>query len=111
MHFLLSQYETDHSNFLVISSDDSYCLEYARSHDAFLVSNDRYRDQFERITSGSERSDLRAWLKSHLVSFTFVSDEFLPNPDALRMLSTRVVLMNEDELEAAVPLPQAFDSH
>ena len=72
--------------------DDSYCIDYARRFDAFIVTNDRFRDYLEgqKAKSGgdSENADMTGyraeekWLKSHLVSYTFRADEFLPNPDS-----------------------------
>ncbi len=70
--------------------DDSYALAYARAHDAFLVSNDRYRDQFETCATADDERALDAWLRTHLISFTFIGDEFMPNPDRVAVLNTRV---------------------
>lgn len=54
--------------------DDSYCIKYAHKHGGFVVTNDKYRDcGIEGVT--------RDWLKSHLMTFAFVNDEFIPNPD------------------------------
>mmetsp|Transcript_31803 Transcript_31803/g.77507 ORF Transcript_31803/g.77507 Transcript_31803/m.77507 type:complete len:1248 (-) Transcript_31803:326-4069(-) len=54
--------------------DDSYCIEYAHKHGGFVVTNDKYRDcGVEGVT--------RDWLKGHLMTFAFVNDEFIPNPD------------------------------
>ena len=65
--------------------DDSYCLDYARSHGGCVMSNDLYRDQ---VQAAQKRGDTRqaisatqAWLRSHVISFTFLGDELLPNPD------------------------------
>jgi hypothetical protein len=67
--------------------DDSYILALARRNDAFVVSNDKFRDQFERM-SNSERSELENWLPNHVIGFTFVGlqKDFLPNPDKVRLL-------------------------
>jgi hypothetical protein len=70
--------------------DDSYALAYARAHGAFLVSNDRYRDQFETCATADDERALDAWLRTHLISFTFIGDEFMPNPDRVAVLNTRV---------------------
>lgn len=70
--------------------DDSYALAYARTHGAFLVSNDRYRDQFETCATADDERALDAWLRTHLISFTFVGDEFMPNPDRVAVLNTRI---------------------
>lgn len=68
-----------------LQQDDSYCIRYAQAHGGCVVTNDQYRDQLskldERGTDKEEREALRKWLKGHLISFTFVGDEFIPNPD------------------------------
>jgi len=54
--------------------DDSYCIKYAFQHGGYVVTNDKYRDcNIEGIT--------RDWRRTHLMTFTFVNDEFIPNPD------------------------------
>eukprot|EP00298_Acanthocystis_sp_HF-20_P009528 c18361_g1_i4.p1 GENE.c18361_g1_i4~~c18361_g1_i4.p1 ORF type:complete len:526 (+),score=180.09 c18361_g1_i4:69-1646(+) len=52
--------------------DDSYCIEYARRHGGYVVTNDQYRDQ---------KQTLKEFISKHCISYTFVGDEFLPNPD------------------------------
>ncbi|KAH9163667.1 hypothetical protein LEN26_000406 [Aphanomyces euteiches] len=61
--------------------DDSYCIQYAGTHDGCLVTNDMFRDHVENIKSNAQRNAMRDWLKSHRISFTWVGDEFFPNPD------------------------------
>lgn len=40
------------------------------------------RDQLQKLEGDKEgREAMRKWLKGHLISFTFVGDEFIPNPD------------------------------
>ena len=46
-----------------------------------MVTNDMYRDHVGGIVDRREREEQRAWTKSHLLSYTFVGDEFLPNPN------------------------------
>ena len=43
-----------------------------------------YRDQIERIKPELklQRRELKEWLKSHVISYVFIGDEFIPNPDA-----------------------------
>ena len=62
--------------------DDSYCIQYAKTHDAFIVSNDMFRDYIDNIKEKAERETERNWRDVKCISFTFVGDEFLPNPDA-----------------------------
>eukprot|EP01041_Mallomonas_annulata_P008228 gene8228-16920_t len=62
--------------------DDSYCITYARRHGGYVITNDLYRDHIKRVANKTQREETRKWIKSHCVSYTFVGDEFLPNPDA-----------------------------
>ena len=62
--------------------DDSYCIQYAKKHDAFIVSNDMFRDYIENIKDKTERETEKKWRDIKCISFTFSGDEFLPNPDA-----------------------------
>lgn len=49
----------------------------------YLVTNDLYRDHIKsKGTEGRKKADAaRRWIKSHSISYTFVGDEFFPNPD------------------------------
>ncbi|EER16065.1 hypothetical protein Pmar_PMAR003528 [Perkinsus marinus ATCC 50983] len=60
--------------------DDSYCLQYAHKKDAVIVSNDMYRDWVKKQPSWRKGESIQ-WLRTHVVSYTFVRDEFMPNPD------------------------------
>ena len=63
--------------------DDAYCIKYAQSHNGFVVTNDQYRDHVSSFAGPEhrrEREEQRQWTKTNLASFTFVGDEFLPNP-------------------------------
>ena len=62
--------------------DDSYCIQYAKTHDAFIVSNDMFRDYIDNIKDKVERETEKNWRDVKCISFTFNGDEFLPNPDA-----------------------------
>ena len=84
--------------------DDSYCIQYAKKLNAFIVTNDKFRDYLDQVSqnlygekvekkqknqkqsknNGNDKSELRkeqAWIKAHSVSYSFNKDEFLPNPD------------------------------
>ena len=67
--------------------DDSYCIQYARQTNAFIVTNDKFRDYLRKIEtqpSANQPEALRRekeWIKQHSISFTFSGDKFLPNPD------------------------------
>lgn len=43
-----------------------------------------YRDQVERLPNDAKQAkrELKEWLKAHIISYIFVGDEFIPNPDA-----------------------------
>ena len=45
-----------------------------------MVTNDQYRDHVAGVGGKAEQQAARLWTKTHLISFTFVKDEFLPNP-------------------------------
>lgn len=60
--------------------DDSYALAYAQMKDAVIISNDMYRDFTVRGQVGTEASR-RFWVKTHCCSYTFMGDDFMPNPD------------------------------
>ncbi len=62
--------------------DDSYCIQYAKTHNAFIVSNDMFRDYIDNIKDKAERETEKNWRDVKCISFTFIGDEFLPNPDA-----------------------------
>ena len=62
--------------------DDSYCIQYAKMHDAFIVTNDLFRDYIEGIKDKTKKETERKWRDVKCISFTFNGDEFLPNPDA-----------------------------
>lgn len=62
--------------------DDSYCIQYAGLHNGCVVTNDLFRDHVQNMEGPRERKEaMRTWLKAHQISFTWVRNEFLPNPD------------------------------
>lgn len=62
--------------------DDSYCIQYAMSRKgAVIITNDLYRDAVDEVDGKANKHTLRTWFKTHCCSYTFVVDEFLPNPD------------------------------
>ena len=62
--------------------DDSYCIQYAMSRKgAVIITNDLYRDAVDEVEGKAKKHTLRTWFKIHCCSYTFVADEFLPNPD------------------------------
>lgn len=77
--------------------DDSYSIDYARRHNACIVTNDRYNDSIlfslpllalsftlqdiDKQPTEKEKAQVRRFIRDHSISFTFVRDEFMPNPD------------------------------
>jgi hypothetical protein len=61
--------------------DDSYCIQYCRQNNAFIVTNDLFRDYLEKFNDGIKKKTENLWIIEKRISFTFVKDEFLPNPD------------------------------
>ena len=46
------------------------------------MTNDKYRDFIGKQEGASEKSKERKWINDHSISYTFNSNEFLPNPDS-----------------------------
>eukprot|EP00903_Cladosiphon_okamuranus_P014164 g13163.t1 len=61
--------------------DDSYCIKYAMARDGYVVTNDLYRDHIKGIDGRKKADAARRWIKTRCISYTFVVDEFFPNPD------------------------------
>lgn len=64
--------------------DDTYVIEYAMSQNGCIVSNDRYWDYIEKKEKEKGQKakwEAKKWIHEHLISFTFVRNEFLPNPN------------------------------
>lgn len=60
---------------------DSYTIQYAMKNHGIVVTNDRYRDAKEKTANPEERKQKELWIHTHLLSFAFVGDDFVPNPD------------------------------
>lgn len=61
--------------------DDSYCIQYCKQNNSYIVTNDLFRDYVEKIVDSRKRESERLWIIEKRISFTFIKDEFLPNPD------------------------------
>ncbi|MES1913152.1 MAG: hypothetical protein MHM6MM_005370, partial [Cercozoa sp. M6MM] len=86
--------------------DDAYMLEYARRHDgAVIVSNDRYRDYYLELHGAGVIVDTekQMWVQEHVLHFTFVAEEFIPNPQFQwpPMAPPTPSAADADEVEAA----------
>eukprot|EP00929_Paragymnodinium_shiwhaense_P114155 TRINITY_DN82493_c0_g1_i1.p1 TRINITY_DN82493_c0_g1~~TRINITY_DN82493_c0_g1_i1.p1 ORF type:complete len:335 (+),score=43.40 TRINITY_DN82493_c0_g1_i1:84-1088(+) len=57
--------------------DDDYIVGYATTKDATVVSNDMFRDWCHK--SDNPEASFR-WVQEHVCSYTFVDDDFVPNP-------------------------------
>jgi hypothetical protein len=66
--------------------DDSYCITYAKQHNGYVITNDLFRDHIKKL-NGTEKEITRKWIKSYCISYTFVGDEFLANPDSEVLLN------------------------
>ena len=83
--------------------DDLYMITYAQSKNAKLVSNDLFRDYI----SSSEDSAAESWVKENVISYSFVIDEFFPNPKFSKYFENATTLDTptpELEVEAS-PIP------
>eukprot|EP01017_Pseudomicrothorax_dubius_P008671 TRINITY_DN12867_c0_g1_i2.p1 TRINITY_DN12867_c0_g1~~TRINITY_DN12867_c0_g1_i2.p1 ORF type:complete len:501 (+),score=87.67 TRINITY_DN12867_c0_g1_i2:731-2233(+) len=65
--------------------DDSYIIDYAMRKEAFIVTNDRYNDHIEKFSnqSAEKRKMLQKWIRGNCISFAFIGDDFMPNPEFL----------------------------
>ena len=55
--------------------DDSYCIDYAKAHDGYVVTNDMYRDHVKGQTDKRSREIEKEWTRTRLISYTWVGDE------------------------------------
>jgi hypothetical protein len=61
--------------------DDVYAISYARTNNAFIVSNDFYGNHIQKLANMSLRSSMELWLATNRCSYTFSSTGgFLLNP-------------------------------
>lgn len=65
--------------------DDAYIIEFAMGKKAFIVSNDTFRDfKEDSKVPMIKKVKIKEYLKDHLMSYTFIKDEFIPNPDFVK---------------------------
>jgi hypothetical protein len=62
--------------------DDSYCIEYAKRKNAYIVTNDKFRDFIDKQDNNAAKNRERKWVKDYSISYAFHEDHFLPNPDS-----------------------------
>jgi ribonuclease ZC3H12 len=65
--------------------DDSYVIQYAKDKKAYIVSGDGFKDAYsdDRL-SYKRQNELREYIRSNCMTFTFIKDDFIPNPDFLK---------------------------
>lgn len=67
------------------NNDDSYMIEYARDKKGYILTNDRYNDHIVFYENDSKlREKLKTFVRNNCVSFTFIKDELIPDPDFLK---------------------------
>ncbi|KAL3661339.1 hypothetical protein V7S43_013543 [Phytophthora oleae] len=63
--------------------DDFYVIDYAVKYDGFIVTNDMFRDHVSNKRAFHGKRLTTNWVRSHCIDFTFVGNEFMPNPRAM----------------------------
>ncbi|CAD8169152.1 unnamed protein product [Paramecium octaurelia] len=67
--------------------DDSYMIQYAREKGGLILTNDRYNDHIRALESNIvERERLKEWIRNNCISYTFLQNELVPNPDQLKRI-------------------------
>tara|TARA_B100000315_G_scaffold119960_1_gene109897 strand:+ start:5236 stop:6477 length:1242 start_codon:yes stop_codon:yes gene_type:complete len=59
--------------------DDDYWLQFAWQKDAYVVTNDRMKDHVEKYP-GDDSEAFFKWRDERVISYTFVGDDYFPNP-------------------------------
>ncbi len=62
--------------------DDSFCIQYCKEKNSFIVTNDLFRDYVDKINDNRKKESERMWIHDRRIGFTFYDDEFIPNPDS-----------------------------
>lgn len=66
-------------------NDDSYVIEYAKSKNGYIMTNDRFNDHINYFEfDQKQREKLKNWIRNNCISFTFIKDELMPDPDFLK---------------------------
>jgi len=74
--------------------DDNYWIAYALQTGAFVVTNDRMKDHSEKHPGGDEA--FFRWRDEKVISYAFVGDTFLPNPE-FKLPNAPTVVKEEKE--------------
>ena len=60
---------------------DSYAIEYAKTKNGIIITNDRFNDAINKIKDVKLKRITQRWLRTYVISYSFVGDDFIPNPD------------------------------
>ncbi|PXF43568.1 putative ribonuclease ZC3H12C [Gracilariopsis chorda] len=63
------------------SHDDHFLLAYAKQKNIDIISNDRFQKEVSEQASQAASRALQTFLDKHLIPYTFVDGEFMPNPN------------------------------
>lgn len=61
--------------------DDYFVLSYAMRKGADVISNDRFQKELDLQETADDAWNLKTFLDEHLIPYTFVAGEFVPNPN------------------------------
>jgi len=65
--------------------EDEFIIAYARNHNAYILSNDRYNDIISSDKlSIKDRELLKQYIRNNTIGFAFIKDEFIPDPEFLK---------------------------
>ncbi|KRX00081.1 hypothetical protein PPERSA_07278 [Pseudocohnilembus persalinus] len=72
------------------NNDDSFIIEYARSKQGYILTNDRFNDHINYYEFDSKkREKLKDFIRNSTISYTFIKDELVPDPDFLKSKNIR----------------------
>lgn len=60
--------------------DDHFVLSYAMIKDIDIISNDRFQKEISEQETQADVRRLRTFLNEHLIPYTFIHGQFVPNP-------------------------------
>lgn len=61
--------------------DDHFLLSYAMQKQIDIISNDRFQKEISEQDTPADTRNLQGFLREHLIPYTFVQDDFVPNPN------------------------------
>lgn len=71
------------------SHDDNFLLAYAKRKNIDIISNDRFQKEVKAQATESASQELQKFLDAHLIPYTFVRGEFMPNPDPTQLSAAK----------------------